>query len=153
SDNCPEELVAPLITSIGGAPSIADKGATKKLAHAADQALAALANTDDVEAFMKGFREAGQGRSRAYEPPLASRFGTYSRGLAVMGSVRRDVIFGESRPCAVTEAGAADAKAIEKAIRRGCHVAEFTAHLQSGLRGLAEYLREKVRVYANLLES
>jgi len=106
---------------------------------------------------MKDFCDAGQGRSKDYERVLASRFGAYSHGLAVWGSLRPDVIFDEYRPCAVTMASAPDpaalGEAIKKAIRRECHVAEFTAHLQSDLRGLGEYLRKKVLNYADLLES
>lgn len=153
SEACPEPLAELLVASIQEAPSIADRGATKKPAQAADQALRALANGDDVDAFMRRFRDSGQGRSREYEPALARRFKKYGRGFAVMGSLKPDVIFEEYSPCAVTAAATPDAKAIEKAIRRECHVAEFTAHLQADLRGLAEYLCAKVRVYATLLET
>lgn len=153
SNTCPENLVELLVASIRETPSIADRGATKKPAQAADQALAALTDTDAVEAFMRNFRDAGQGSSREYERALGRRFGTYSHGLAVMGTLKPDVIFEEYSPCAVTAASTSDAKAIEKAIQRRCHVAEFTAHLQADLRGLAEYLCDKVRVYATLLET
>lgn len=153
SDACPKNVVELLVASIREAPSIADRGATKKAALAADHALMALTNTDEIEGFIRQFRETGQGRSRGYERALAGHFGIYSHGLAVMSSLKPDLIFEEYRPCAVTKAASAEPKAIEKAIRRECHVAEFTAHLQSDLRGLEEYLRAKVRVYASLLES
>jgi hypothetical protein len=153
SDACPTPLADLLVASIRDAPSIADKGATKKPAQAADQALVALAPSGEVEAFIHAFRTAGQGRSREYERVLSRRFGAYSHGFAVMGSLKPDVIFEEYSPCAVTAAGTSEPKAIEKAIQRRCHVAEFTAHLQADLRGLGEYLCEKVRVYAALLET
>jgi hypothetical protein len=43
--------------------------------------------------------------------------------------------------------------AAQKAIRRACHVIEFTAYLQPDMRKLDDYLRDKVDVYATLLES
>lgn len=153
SDACTEALVALLVEAIRGTPSIADRGATKRPAQAADHALAELTNLAEVERFMREFRDAGQGRSREYERVLGRRFGAYSQGLEVMGNLKPDVIFEEYSPCAVTSAVTADPKSIEKAIQRRCHVAEFTAHLQTDLRGLAEYLCAKVRVYANLLET
>ena len=70
-----------------------------------------------------------------------------------MASLKPDVIFEEYSPCAVTAASSSDPMAIKKAIQRECHVAEFTAHLQADFRGLAEYLCDKVRVYATLLET
>jgi hypothetical protein len=153
----PKALTDLLVASIREAPSIADRGATKQASQTADHALASLPNADEVEAFMTRLREGAQGRSRAYEPVLAKHFGAYSRGLAVWGSLRPDVIFEEYRPCAVTKASASDpnaiGEAIKKAIRRECHVAEFTAHMQSDLRGLAEYLCKKVLSYAELLQS
>lgn len=153
SDTCPNDLADLLVATIREAPSVADRGATKQAALAAERALVALTNDDEVSAFMKQFRDAGQGRSRDYERALTARFGTYSHGLAVMGSLKPDLIFEEYRPCAVTQAGSADPTAIKEAIQRECHVAEFTAYLQADLSGLAEYLRAKVRVYATLLES
>jgi len=157
SDGSPKQLADQLVASIKEAPSIADKGSTKQAAQTADHALGSISNLDEIEAYMKDFCDAGQGRSKDYERVLASRFGTYSHGLAVWGSLRPDVIFDEYRPCAVTMAYAPDpaalGEAIKKAIRRECHVAEFTAHLQSDLRGLGEYLRKKVLNYADLLES
>lgn len=157
SDAAPETLANLLVASIHKAPSIADRGATKPAAQAADDAIESLTDTDTIELFMKHFRDGGQGRSQEYERVLTSRFGAYSRGMAVWGSLRPDVIFEEYRPCAVTKASDADPsvieEAIKKAIRRECHVAEFTAHMQSDLRGLADYLRKKVLAYAELLES
>ncbi len=153
SESSPDSLADLLVASIRETPSIADKGATKKRAQTADQALAALANVDEIERYIRGFRDAGQGRSREYERALGRRFGTYSRGLAVMASLKPDVIFGEYSPCAVTAASSSDPMAIKKAIQRECHVAEFTAHLQADFRGLGEYLCDKVRVYAKLLET
>lgn len=153
SGSGPESVAELLVASIQEAPSIADKGATKKPAQAADQALAEMPDTAEIDAFLRTFRDSGQGRSRAYERALAGRFNHYGRGLAVLGGLKPDVIFDEYSPCAVTSATTSDAKAIERAIRRDCHVAEFTAHLQADLRGLAEYLCDKVRVYATLLET
>lgn len=157
SDAAPETPANLLVASIAKAPSIADRGATKQAAQAANDALESLTDTDAIEPYMKRFRDGGQGRSQEYERVLTSRFGAYSRGMAVWSSLRPDVIFEEYRPCAVTKASAADPSAIEeaikRAIRRECHVAEFTAHMQSDLRGLAEYLCKKVLAYAELLES
>jgi len=159
SDAAPKAVADLIVALIQKAPSIADKGATKREAQTADHALASLTDADAaaIEPFMTRFRDAGQGRSQEYERVLTSRFGAYSRGMSVWGSLRPDVIFEEYRPCAVTQASAADPstieEAIKKAIRRECHVAEFTAHMQSDLRGLAEYLRQKVLAYAELLES
>ncbi len=153
SDTSPEPLAELLIASIRETPSIADKGATKQRAQAADRALAAIPDTNEVEQFIRGFRDAGQGRSRDYERVLGRRFGTYNRGFDVMASLKPDVIFEEYSPCAVTAASSSDPMAIKKAIQRECHVAEFTAHLQADFRGLAEYLCDKVRVYATLLET
>lgn len=67
--------------------------------------------------------------------------------------VKPDVIVEQYVACAVTRAASEDAKQIENAIKRGCHVIELTAHTQPDLRGLDGYLRQKVGVYADLLES
>lgn len=108
-----------------------------------------------INRFAAEFREAGQGRSRAYEREIAKRFSEipFGRSLGVYGSVKPDLTLGDYKPCAVTSSQADEPKAIEEAIRRNCHVIEFTAHLQADMRGLVEYLREKVETYAQLLES
>lgn len=152
-DTSPKALTDLLVSSIRETPSNADRGATKKTAEAAEKSLADLTNVDKIDAFMRKFRNDGQGRSRTYESSLAKHFGKFSHGLAVKKSVKPDIIFDEYSPCAVTNASADDAKAIERVIRRECHIVEFTAHLQADLRGLAEYLRSKVLVYAELLQS
>ncbi|MFV8753343.1 hypothetical protein ACNOYE_22570 [Nannocystaceae bacterium ST9] len=149
---------AHLVEMIRMSPSIGDDHAVKKDTQRSmdlvDAEVEALADEEERASFESRFRAAGQGRSREYEKVLARRFGMeLSHGLLVLKSVKPDLILGEYEPCAVTRATSAKVKAIEVAIRRACHVIEFTAHLQPDLRGLDEYLREKVDVYATLLES
>jgi hypothetical protein len=67
--------------------------------------------------------------------------------------VKPDFIVGDYQPCAVTSAVSGDVADITEAIRRTCHVIEVTAHLQSDLVGLRDYLLGKVQRYALLLES
>jgi hypothetical protein len=140
------------LPSIGKARE--SKAALQKLAEDVDKAIEALGERDDCREFEVRFRDAGQRRSLEYERALARRFGLeLSRGLVELPSVRPDLTLAEYEPCAVTGATSAEPKAIEAAIRRACHVIEFTAHLQPDLRGLDDYLRSKVDVYATLLES
>lgn len=107
-----------------------------------------------VLAFAESFRNLGQQRSRVYEPAISSLIGrSLSVGLRVRGALKPDLILGEYDPCAVTSATSPDIKGIEAAIKRGCHVIELTAHLQDDMKGLDDYLSDKVRVYAELLES
>jgi len=139
-------------------PSIGErrpvKDAREQLAKDVDQAIAALDQTEDFHEFDAWFRDAGQGRSREYEKALARRFGLeLSKGLAVLPSIRPDIKLRQYEPCTVTSAASSDEKAIEAAITRSCHVIELTAHLQADLRGLDDYIRDKVGVYANLLET
>lgn len=159
-DACPPAAVEPILALIRQTPSIADRGATQKTTESADQALAALTDTQNIEDFMRSFRDAGQGRSRSYERSLARHFGAYSQGLSAHRTLKPDLIFVDYSPCAVTNADAgaekerdARVKAIERSIKRDCHVAEFTAHLQADLRGLSQYLHDKVLVYGDLLQS
>lgn len=107
-----------------------------------------------VLVFAEEFRSLGQQRSKLYEPAIANLIGRpLSVGLRVRGALKPDLILGEYEPCAVTSATSPDIKAIEAAIKRGCHVIELTAHLQDDMKGLDDYLSDKVRVYAELLES
>lgn len=136
-------------------PSIGDsktvKGKNADAIRAAADALEA-APSAAVAAFAEEFTAKGQLRSRDYEPAIAHRMAQqYGVGLDARGSLRPDVILHEYEPCAVTRAP--DDKAIETAIRRSCHVVEITAHLRADLEGLDAYLRDKVRAYAELLES
>ncbi|MCA9710524.1 MAG: hypothetical protein KDK70_32080 [Myxococcales bacterium] len=139
-------------------PSIADKSQAKKartkLTEDADASLSTLGDSSAHEAFAARFRDAGQGRSIEYEGALARHFGMeLSKGLVTLPSLRPDIKLAEYEPCAVTSATSSDEKAIEAAIRRSCHVIEFTAYLQPDLRGLEDYIRGKVEIYAGLLES
>lgn len=122
---------------------------------ALDSELRALTDLDGLEAFTKQFRDGGQGRSRDYEAAIAKRFSAvpFGRTLEASASVKPDLIFSEYQACAVTNAKSDDAKALEEAIRRTCHVVEFTAHLQVDMRGVDDYLRGKVGTYGSLLES
>ncbi len=147
-----------LVDFMRAAPSIGDrrpaKDALGKLLLGVNADLGAVVEGPAFEAFQARFRDAGQRRSIEYEQVLARRFGQeLSKGLATLGSIRPDLTLAQYDPCAVTRATSEDPKAIETAIRRLCHVIEFTAHLQPDLRGLDDYLREKVDVYATLLES
>lgn len=139
-------------------PSIGEqrpvKDAREHLARDVDQAIAALDQTDDFHQFEAQFRGAGQSRSRDYEGPIARRFDLeLSRGLVVLPSIRPDIKIAEYEPCTVTSAASSDKEAIEAAIKRSCHVIELTAHLRADLRGLDNYIRDKVGVYASLLET
>lgn len=131
------------------------KTATESAVKQLDDELDALSNVDEIEQFLAAFKEAGQGRSRSYESAIAKRFGglAFSQGLADYGGVKPDLILNEYKACAVTSSKSGDANAIQEAIRRTCHVIEFTAHLQPDLKGLREYLRDKVGTYASLLEA
>jgi hypothetical protein len=149
----PPNAADPLVAWIQATPSIADRKTAEHLATSANQALASLTNEAAITAFMTQFRGAGQGRSVAYEPALARKFSVYGHGLQAYGRLKPDVTFVQYRPCAVTDASTDNIELIKRAIQRECHVAEFTAHLQSDFRGLADYLRDKVSVYAELLES
>jgi hypothetical protein len=118
-----------------------------------DAKLAPVVDAATVARFAEDFRAAGQNRFRAYEPALAGRFEvSFSRGIRVHGALRPDVILEDHEPCALTRSTSDDPKAIEAAIRRGCHVIEFTAYLRADLRGLSAYVRGKVESYAALLE-
>lgn len=153
-----DEAAAKLVDVIRTLPSVGDKSTVKARYRQeifdAGAALAAAHETDALREFAERFRQMGQGRSRDYEPAIARRLDRpLSHGLRVHGGVRPDAILEEYEPCAVTRATSDDLKAIEIAIRRGCHVVELTAHLSPDLRGLEAYLRGKVAVYAELLES
>lgn len=147
-----------LVELMGTLPSIADgqriKDGMQRLGKEVDEAIDALGERDDFREFEDRFRDAGQRRSLEYERALARRFEIeLSRGLVELPSVRPDLTLAQYEPCAVTRATSSEPKAIEAAIRRSCHVVELTAHLQPDLRGLDDYLRDKVEVYATLLES
>ena len=106
-----------------------------------------------IETFANRFRDMGQRRSTEYEAALQVRLKAYSRGFQVYPAVKPDFIAEEYTPCAVTGAASDNPKALEEAIRRTCHAVEFTAHLQADMKGLAEYVLNKVERYAEMLES
>ncbi|MBZ0121754.1 MAG: hypothetical protein K8H88_32455 [Sandaracinaceae bacterium] len=153
-----DAVAGALVQVLAAAPSIADKAPTKTRAkqqvYDADRALHAVADADAVAAFAESFRSAGQARAQQYEPAIADRLGrALSVGLQAWGSLKPDIILAEYEPCAVTRASSPTKEAIEAAIRRQCHVLELTTYLQRDQRGLDDYIRGKVRVYSDLLES
>jgi hypothetical protein len=105
----------------------------------------------DLDQFEKKFIELGQRRSTLYETEIGKRLGNYSRGFTRFPAVKPDFIVEDYKPCAVTSATSAEN--IADAIKRTCHVIEFTSHLQDDMNGLKEYLLSKVDRYALLLES
>lgn len=108
---------------------------------------------EQLSDFTTRFRGMGQRRSTDYEAALGRRLTSFSQGFRVHPSLKPDFIAGEYTPCAVTEATSDSPKAIEDAIRRTCHAIEFTAHLQMDMRGLVEYVLDKINRYAEMLES
>lgn len=154
-----DDVAARITAVLRALPSVGDKAAAKAQARGditeANRGLDALPSSASVANFDASFRAAAaQARARDYEPVIARRFGVdLSHGLRARPSVRPDLILGEYEPCEVTRATSDAPKAIEVAIRRSCHVIEITAHVTPDLRGLADYLRGKVDVYADLLES
>ncbi|NOU33306.1 MAG: hypothetical protein HOO96_35870 [Polyangiaceae bacterium] len=154
-----ENLASKLIEIVRLAPSIGAPKAAKEKGKDALSTLNEVLKGFAADARATGFAErftrmAPQQRSQAYESPIADRLGRpLSKSLRVSGSLKPDVILEEYEPCAVTKATSPENKAIELAIKRGCHVIEMTAHLQADMRGLDKYLGDKVRVYAELLES
>lgn len=110
-------------------------------------------SSETLERFRDEFQSLGQRRSAKYEPALAARLSNYNRGFAIFPSLRPDFIVEEYSPCAVTRSPSSSPKAIEDAIRRTCHVIEFSAFLQSDMQGLVCYLLQKAERYAKLLES
>lgn len=154
-----DEIAAKLVELMCAAPKAGKGGEEararlKKLSEEVDAALDTKSADPAQAEFAQHFTARGQQRSNEYEPPIAKRLGKeLSKGLRVRGALKPDFILEEYEPCAVTRASSTDGKAIELAIKRGCHVIELTVHLQEDMRGLDAYLAEKVRVYAELLES
>lgn len=153
-----DPLATKLVDIVRLAPSIGDARAVKDRGNdalrVADEDLAKLADDPRAATFATTFGSLGQQRSQVYEPAIARRLARpLSHALRVRAALKPDVILEEYEPCAVTRATSLDDKALELAIRRGCHVVEMTAHLQADMRGLDAYLGDKVRVYAELLES
>jgi hypothetical protein len=138
-------------------PSIAKPNEIKKQAERSQQLDTALDaagwEPGTITDFSNRFRDLGQRRSAEYEKALSARFGHYSHGFQVYPAVKPDFIVDEYATCAVTRSATDSPKALEDAIRRTCHVIEFTAHLQADMKGLAEYVLSKVDRYAEMLES
>jgi hypothetical protein len=136
-------------------PSIAKPGDVKKSGEDCVKLESEIDGIDGPElaTFRRRFLEMGQGRSRLYEAEISQRLGGYGRGLLRFAAVKPDFIVGEYAPCAVTSAVSRDTVDIAEAIRRTCHVIEFTAHLQEDMNGLKDYLLSKVERYSLLLES
>lgn len=152
-----DPVCAKLVDIIRILPSIGTKKKSKEASEAISSADAEIASLNDDGAlrdFERHFRDSGRSRSLGYEATIAARFDMQiSCGLIALPTVRPDIKLAEYEPCAVTRATSDDVKAIETAIRRACHVIEFTAYLQPDMRRLDDYLRDKVDVYATLLES
>lgn len=153
-----DPVASQLVRLIEHVPSIADKKATKEQfitdVAAASAALSARALAPEVAAFAADFTSKGQQRFQDYEPPIAARFGKrLSHGLQVRSALKPDIILAEYEPCAVTRATKPEVLSIEAVIKRSCHVIELTAHLREGMQGFDDYLIDKVRAYAELLES
>lgn len=153
-----DKAAAELIQILRSTPSIGDlkpaKKRQKEALEAVDRELDSMASNPQALEFTGEFAQLGQLRSQVYESAIAKRLGIpLSNGLSVWRSIKPDFILEEYEPCAVTGATSSDDKAIELAIKRGCHVIELTAHLQADMRGLDDYLGHKVQVYAALLES
>ncbi|MEE9382495.1 MAG: hypothetical protein V3V08_03680 [Nannocystaceae bacterium] len=152
-------LCETLVEIMRSSPSIGDlkpaKDKAKQLVNNANVSLSKVDPSSDVfRDFECQCRDAGRSRSLDYEAMLARRFGmTLSRGLEALTSIRPDLTLAQYEPCAVTSAPSSGVQDIRATIRRTCHVIEFTSHLQLDLRGLDDYLRSKVDVYASLLES
>lgn len=155
-----DSLAARLVKLLEDAPSIAEarkqaKTIRERAIADLDAELGARSAAPELAEFVARFTNAtGQARSWIYEKPIADHLRrALSQGLRVRGNLRPDVILAEYEPCAVTSATSGSDKAIEIAIKRGCHVIEMTAHLQPDMRGLDAYLAQKVNAYAELLES
>jgi hypothetical protein len=138
-------------------PSIAKPDEVKKHGEAAsllDSELRAMsASSDDLTQFEHEFVSLGQRRSSLYEPAIMNRLPGYGCGFAAFPAVKPDFIASEYKACAITSAATRSSSDITAAIRRTCHTIEFTAHLQSDMAGLREYLLEKVSRYGMVLES
>jgi hypothetical protein len=151
----PGDIGERLLELIRFAPSIAKPDEARKHGEKAEQLGvdidAAIATSPELANFEQDFIRLGQRRSTLYEPAITRRLGSYSRGFSEFPAVKPDFIVGEYRPCALTSAK--DIDAIEEAIKRKCHVIEFTSHLQNDMAGLEEYLLQKVQRYGLLLES
>lgn len=153
----PQDLGERIRDIVQFVPSVAKPADLRRLATecaAVEGALQGLPTPDAAEAdFQKRFTDLGQRRSTLYEPAMARRFGHYGNGFVQFPAVKPDVVVEEYRPCTVTAAASESDEDISKAIRRTCHVIEFTAHLQEDMAGLKDYLQGKVERYALLLES
>lgn len=153
----PGDLGERLLDVIRFFPSIAKPNEIKKQAERSRQLDidldAAGWTPDTLTDFANRFRDLGQRRSAEYERALTTRLGSYSRGFQVYAAVKPDFIVDEYTPCAVTRSASEAPKAIEDVLRRTCHAIEFTAHLQADMKGLVEYILEKVERYAEMLES
>ena len=153
-----DPLAEKLCELLSTAPSIADarqaKSDRKDAISVIDAGLEALSEDPRIATFGRRFTEMGAKRSEIYEPAIAKRLErNLSHALSARATLKPDVIFEEYEPCAVTRAASGEEQAIKQAIKRSCHVVEMTAFLQPDLRGLEAYLGDKVRAYAELLES
>lgn len=138
-------------------PSIANPDEVKKHGQSAarlDDEIAS-SNPGALAEFEQQFSTLGQRRSGLYEPALSQRLPRYGHGFSVFSVVKPDYIVGEYVPCALTSVKSDKAieEAIKEVMRRECHALEFTSHLRSDMKGLKEYLLDKIERYAILLES
>ncbi len=111
--------------------------------------------TDDPT-WSASFRAQGSGRAGPYETALRARFTarslSYSTALPNFADVRPDVTVAPYVPCELHLAASDDPKDLRAALKRTCHVVEFTSFLREGMAGLDEYLLKKIVNYATLLE-
>lgn len=125
----------------------------------ADLSTFAVASAPQVADLERRFAELGQQRSSVYEPimrqRLAARGLSYNRGFEAHRALRPDVIAmeGEYHACKLTRAATDSDEDIAAAIRRTGHSIELTSFMGEGLKGLEDYLVDKINKYGEMLES
>lgn len=137
--------------SVGASPQAVSQ--QRLLSERIDEQLDPQPAAQDFERFSEEFARGGQSRSQIYEQALTRRLTRYGRGFRDYPQLRPDYIVNEYTPCAITAAASDAPEVINAALRRSCHVLEFTAHLRPGLAGLDDYVLSKLANYAEMLES
>jgi hypothetical protein len=98
----------------------------------------------------------GHARAQDYEATLRQRFEkrgmTYATSMSGYGDLRPDATVAPYAPCALSNAPDSHEDSLRDAMRRRCHVVEFTSHLRGDLEGIDAYLLDKVLRYATMLE-
>lgn len=153
-----EAIHSSLLELVHFAPSVAKPEDSEKIIQLAQRLDAELDELDGealgVGGFLSEMKALGQRRSAVYEPRLeqlhpADRYGV---GFDVYPTLRPDLILGQYEPCAIAGT-TGNNKSITRAISRKGRAIEFTAFLQDGMAGLDDYMRNKIEVYARMLES